>query len=128
MLLPPAAVLYPHACTIYRFAESRAASGKPNAHTLSTTQTGIACHFQTGQSTSDVHGALLDEMDNMFTLDKVRFDYATTVDIGDVLKQTTGPEAGVYWMVKGNQQVRSQFGDYITVFAVRLTNRPIWVP
>ena len=128
MLLPPAADLYPHRCSIYRSVETLDATGKPGAPGLAYVASDVLCYFQTGESVKTNAGFVLSEQDNLFTLDILRFPDTVTVTQGDVIKQTTGPEAGVYWLCRGDDKIRSQFGQYLLVRATRIPRKPEWVP
>jgi hypothetical protein len=71
---------------------------------------------------------VLDEEDNMFTLDIVHFASGTDVNVGDVLLQTTGPDAMEYWEVRGDVKNRTQFAGKLSIRAARLPVAPEWVP
>lgn len=123
--LPASSLLYPHAVTVWRYTESiNATTGKIGAKTWATVATGVACVFQTAQSSHGNEGFLRDEGDNMFSLDKVRMVNGQDVQSGDVLKQTTGPEAGGFWEVRGEPEIHSQFGQYQQILCSRLPKAP----
>lgn len=123
--LPPAADLYPHRVTIWRYTESiTALTGKIGAKTWATVATAVPCVFETAQSSHGNTGFIRDEGDNMFTLDKIRMAYTVDVQAGDVLKQTTGPESGGFWEVRGNPEQHSQFGQYLQILGSRLPKAP----
>jgi hypothetical protein len=126
--LPPATLLYPHRCTIYRSQENLAASGKSLPDTLLSTTANVECYFQTGESVKGPNGFVLGEQDNLFTLDILHFPDTVDVQVGDVITQTTGPETGRYWLARGDDQVRSQFAQKLRVRASRLGSPPDWVP
>ncbi len=127
MLLPPTATLYPHAFNAWRQTEATpAADGKP-ALSLTWTQvyTAQACYFETGPGTDAFNDMLLQgERDQIFTLDILRIPDTVTLQSSDVIKQTTGPETGVYFRIRGDNRYRSQFGAFIRVFMSRLEAAP----
>lgn len=127
MLLPPAATLYPHRCTIYRQAALTATAGVPAAEALDTTTEEQECYFQTGESVLEPAPFAHLEQDNMFTLDLIRYPSGEAPLAGNILLQTTGPDEGAYWEVRGNEKKRSQFGQYETVRASRIPEPPAWV-
>jgi hypothetical protein len=119
--LPPDSVLYPHRCTIYRPVDTiNGTTGKIGAKTYTTVATGVLCEFQSGQSNHGATEWLVDEGDNMYTLDPVSFKLTADVQSGDILRQTTGPEVGGFWRVGGNAQIKEQFGQFLQVPARRL--------
>lgn len=116
--LPPSGVRYPHRCTIWRKNEALDAQGRPT-YTWAAASTGVLCRFQTGESVKAPEGFVYDEQDNLFTLDLIHMPSSTSVRTGDVLKQTTGPDSGNFWEVRGDPQKRTQFADKLTVRASR---------
>lgn len=126
--LPPSSLLYPNAVTIWRYTETiNATTGKLSAKTWATVATGVACVFQGAQSSHGNTGFVRDEGDNMFTLDKVRMVNGQDVQSGDVLKQTTGPDSGGFWEVRGEPEMHSQFGQYQQILCGRLPKPPTGV-
>jgi len=118
--LPPVALLYPHRVDIWRRDEENQADGERDTSTVPTRRaTNAACYFQTGESVKGPQGFIVDESDNLFTLDIVRFPDTADLEAGDVLVQTTGPDAGHFWEVRGDPQKRAQFGQFLTVRASR---------
>lgn len=126
---PPAALLYPHRCTIYRKTESLSATtGEFEGWTGVTASSDVTCYFQTGESVKAPEGFVLDEQDNLFTLDIVHFPSGTDVRTGDILKQTTGPDSNELWEVRGDAKNRTQFASKLTIRAARVPVAPSWVP
>lgn len=121
-------MLYPHRCSIYRPSVTIAGSGKVGSPTLGSTQTGVPCYFQTGESTKSPEGFVLGEQDNLFTLDLIHFADTADIQTGDVIKQTTGPQAGEFWESRGDEKIRSQFAQKLTIRATRKPTKPAWVP
>lgn len=129
LLLPPAADLYPHAFTRYRRSETRSAAGKHTGFTLASTLTGQVGLFEVGQSAKGVQGGLLAEGDNLFTLDQIHTPASQEeLQVEDVLLQTTGPDAGAYWTVRGDSQNYTQIAQKRIVRAARTPKKPNWVP
>lgn len=123
LALPAAADLYPHVCTRYRHTEAFAADGKPLAGTWASV-TAIPCYFQTGRSVFGTNSGLYAEADNSEVLDTIHFASGTDVRVGDLLKQTTGPDSGEYYVVRGNPQRRSQIARKLIVMAAKLEIAP----
>lgn len=127
--LPPAALLYPHACTIYRKTENlNVITGVFEDFDGAVLASAVACYFQTGESVKGPNEFITDEEDNLFTLDIIHFADTVDVSTGDVLKQTTGPDAGRYYEVRGDAKMRTQFAQKLTVRGSRIPAAPDWVP
>ena len=127
MLLPPTTDLYPHAFNSWRQTEaSTAADGKPALNlTWTAVYTSQACYFETGPGTDALNeGLIQSERDQIFTLDVLRVPDTVAMQSGDVIKQTSGPEVGVYFRIRGDNRYRSQFGEFIRVYMSRLEAAP----
>ena len=123
--LPPDSMLYPHRCTIWRYTETiNATTGKVGAKTWAIVASGVLCNFETGTSNHGIAMLLRDEGDNQFSKDKVTFKLTADLKAGDVLKQTTGPEAPGFWEVEGEPQFVQQFGQYQQVMAAKKPAAP----
>lgn len=121
--------VYRHRMTVYREVESIGALGQPGNSTGSTVMTDTPCRFQTGPSQFEPQGGVvLDESDNIMVLDHIHMEQGLDVKIGDVLLQTTGPEVGRHWRVRGSPQVREIHANKQSVLAARLEAPPGWVP
>lgn len=125
MTQPPVAHLYPHACNVWRGTESiNATTGKIGATTWATAYTSQACYFETGSSTYTDVGGIIAERDQLFTLDAVHFPSTVTLMPGDVLKQTSGPETGQFFRIRGDTQYRTLFSAKGKIFSERLERAP----
>jgi len=107
--------LYKHRCSIYRSNTPIDGTGKPGAQVWSLIASDVPCYFQTGKSQHALVGFVRGESDNIFVLDPIHMEYTMDVRSGDVIKQTTGPEAGDYWIASGNPQIRSRRANKLMV-------------
>lgn len=119
--------LYTARITVWRETEViDGASGKVGSSTWAVVSalTGTPCYFQTGQSVKGIDGFFLDESDNMFTFDAVHMEIGLDIRRGDILKQTTGDDAGKFWIAKGDPQERSALANRQIVIAKKLPTPP----
>ena len=121
------AQLFEHRCTIHRPVEGSGGLGDHTAPTDSVAATAVSCYFETGKSQQGLTLFVRDEVDNLFTLDTVHFNVSVDLQISDVLEQTTGPDAGRYWAVQGNDQSRNELANKLIVLASRVPQKPDWV-
>lgn len=117
MILP--AIFRPHRCDVWRETESLNADGTRAPVAWERIATNALCRFQTGESVKAPDGFIKTESDNMFSYDLVHFDGSADVGEGDILRQTTGPDVGEYWTVRGDSQKRAQFADKLSIRASR---------
>lgn len=123
--LPPAAQRYPHRCTIWSNDVERNPDKTFGGFGWTIVAEEVPCRFQTGESVKAPAEFVLDEQDNMFTYDVVRF--AADGDVprtGDVLKQTTGPDAGEFYLVRGEAKFRTQLANAAAVRCARTDDPP----
>jgi hypothetical protein len=124
------AVLFVHRLRSWRGEEVRETAGILKGKILATTGEAVLtnepCLFQVGQSNqSPAESFIYDEGDNLFTLDPIYTEIGTDIKVGDIVQQTTGPDAGDYWLIRGNAQGREQTGHQ-KVLATRLFDVPDW--
>lgn len=123
---------YQHRFNLWRSTEVINASddpGKPEKSTGSLVLTDVPGMLQTGQSQQAPDGAsgmLLDESDNLFTLDKLYMEAGIDVRIGDALFFTVGTEPNTWFTARGNPQVRQRL-NYQIVLCSRSLKAPAWV-
>lgn len=117
---PPSALLYPHACNVWRRTETLDGSGRPT-YSMALVYSDEPCYFRTGESVKAPAGGILrDEQDNMDSLDVVSFASTADIQDDDELKQTTGPDVGAFFKVRGDPKFRTTFATKQTVRASRL--------
>ena len=88
----------------------------------------VPCMWQTGQSQQGSgEGYLVDEDDNLFTLDRLRTEANIDIRVGDAIYQSAGPDAGSWFIARGNPQVRLIL-NYQQVLCSRTPKPPAWVP
>lgn len=115
--------------TVWRSSETIAGTGKPSI-TWAVSASGVSCHFNTRPSQFELQAAaesgVLDEGDNIFTLDKVTFPLDSDVHQGDVLKVTTGQAllSGGFWRIRGELQPRTWAANKQVFIAARLPSTP----
>lgn len=116
--------LYTDQVTIYRFTENLT-SGVPGAYTWTAIGTAVYCYLQTGQSVKSAAGGfVLDEQDNLFSLDIGHFEADEDLQTGDVIYVTAGPETGRYFNVRGDNQIRNRHANKLSIRMSRLDAAP----
>lgn len=116
--------------TIWRGTENRAAAtGKPGALTWATNATGVKCYLQIGESVKDAHGFVLDEADNLFTIDQLHCEDTVSVLEKDVVKLTASTPnsslVGQFWVVRGDQKIRNRRANKQSVRVSRLATTQV---
>lgn len=117
--------LYVHRVTVWRATEPvDATTGKPGATTWAVTSTAVPCYLELRQSLHAPADFLLAESENMDTTDLCHMEYTVSVDSGDVLKVTTGPETGSFYRVRGNPKIKSLFANKLSIQVTRMEAAP----
>lgn len=125
-LSPRQVALYGHVVNIWRQTETFSADGKPGALTWTLQASGVSCYADLGKSQMGPNGVLMVENDNLFTFDAFHFEDTVDVQVGDVLKITTGPELG-FWTCRGNPQPKSRRANKLSILASRTPQAPYGV-
>jgi hypothetical protein len=113
-------VLRNHTCDVWRETEGLNADGTRDTPTWARIADGVACRFQTGQSAKGPAGGfIVAESDQLDTLDQIHFELTADLQNGDVLVQTTGPDAGEYWTVRGDPKKQNTLIPKLSVRASR---------
>lgn len=116
---------YPHACTIWTNDVQRNVDKTFNGFGWAIVAAGVPCRFQTGESVKAPSEFVLDEQDNLFTFDIVRFAADGDVPrMGDVLEMTDGPERGAFYIVRGDVKFRTQMANAAAVRCARTDDPP----
>ena len=111
--------LRPHRCDVWRAPEDNEDDGTRSVPVWGRVATSVRCRFQTGESVKSAHAGIVGEDDNLFTLDLIHFEVTADLQNGDVLRQTTGPDAGDYWIVRGDLKKQNVLLPKLSVRASR---------
>jgi len=84
----------------------------------------VSCYGDIGKSQQGPNGVLMVENDNLFTFDEFHMEDTMDVNVGDVIKMITGPEAGEFWMVRGNAQIKNRRANMLKVLCSRTPTAP----
>lgn len=119
--------LYAHRIDIWRKTEVIGLDGKIGQPTWAKNAASVACYAETGQSQQGLDGPILDENDNLFTFDKFHAESSINIQVGDVIKMVSGPEAGKFWTVRGNEQHRTRRANKLMILCSREPLPPVGV-
>lgn len=115
--------------TIWRWTETSGVNGKPGGG-WGIVDTAVPVHLNQRPSQFELQAAqeagILEEGDNIFTLDKFSFPAAAPVEAGDVVKLTTAHALlqGGFWKVRGDLQARTWMAGKIVFIAARIELPP----
>lgn len=131
----PQAALYTHQMKVYRATPTLSVAGKLTGKTgaqvaslwENATSNIMPCYFQPGQSFHGPQAGVLAEQENMLTTDTVHVHSDEDLQSGDVLLQTTGPDSGKYFEVRGQPQKRTLLAFKQAAPVTRLEKKPAWV-
>lgn len=85
----------------------------------------VPCYANIGKSQQGPSGGIIVvENDNLFTYDEFSFEDTVSVQIGDVIRMTYGPEPGKFWTVRGEAQIKNRRANKLLLMCSRAPKAP----